>query len=353
MRRSLYIKDDDYRLSFLYGNYTTLTRFTEFDLERVVDERLSPLFVSIHTTNPEMRASMLRNPRGATSLRWLAALLDAGVEVHGQVVLCPGVNDGVYLRETLEDVMSTYASLASLSIVPVGVSVFSTEATMRPATPDEARETISVVSEYQEWARRHLGRTLVYASDELYLLAGVMPPSAEHFDSLDQAENGIGLTAAFIDSFQEMSEMPQLGSGFFQSVDGAPAWGYRGIRATRMGAQEGSGRVAILTGAYAAPVLRDLLDRNGFAHVGVIPVSNTYFGGNIAVAGLLTGADLIATLENSDINATYLLPDLCLSDDLFLDGRKLEELPRHVRVVPTTGVDLRRTLEELAPKELP
>ncbi|EQD35488.1 Fe-S oxidoreductase, partial [mine drainage metagenome] len=144
MRRSLYVKDDDFRLSFLYGNYTTLTRFTEFDLERVVEERLSPLFVSIHTTNPTLRAEMLRNPRGATSLRWLHELLDHGIEVHGQVVVCPGVNDGVELERTLEDVITAYPDLASLALVPVGVSDFSLEETMRPHRRDEARHVVEL-----------------------------------------------------------------------------------------------------------------------------------------------------------------------------------------------------------------
>ena len=127
LRRSLYVKDDDYRLSFLYGNYTTLTRFTEADLERVITEKLSPLNVSIHSTDPELRSRMLRNRRGATSLRWLRALLDAGITVHGQVVVCPGVNDGDELDRTLAGVLDRYPELASLCIVPLGVSRWSTE----------------------------------------------------------------------------------------------------------------------------------------------------------------------------------------------------------------------------------
>src|ERR1017187_9778289 len=138
MRRSLYVKDDDYRLSFLYGNFTTLPRFTEADLERVIDEGLSPLYVSIHTTNPELRAEMLRNPRGATSLRWLRELLRARVEVHAQVVVCPGVNDGAELERTLHDVLTLYPELATVALVPVGVSDFTTEETMRSHSPGEA-----------------------------------------------------------------------------------------------------------------------------------------------------------------------------------------------------------------------
>src|ERR1700734_189131 len=137
MRRSLYVKDDDFRLSFLYGNYTTLTRFTELDLERVVTERLSPLYVSIHSTDPEVRASMLRNRRGATSLRWLRALLDAGIEVHGQIVVCPGLNDGEVLDDTIAGILERFPELATAAAVPLGVSRFNVETAMRPHTRPE------------------------------------------------------------------------------------------------------------------------------------------------------------------------------------------------------------------------
>src|SRR6266540_6716969 len=145
MRRSLYLKDDDYRLSFLYGNFTTLTRFTEADLERVVTERLGPLYVSIHATDPDVRARMLHNRRGATSLRWLAALLDAGIEVHGQIVVCPGVNDGAVLDDTLAGVLDRYPELATLCVVPLGVSRYNREERMRPHTRAEAATVVDAV----------------------------------------------------------------------------------------------------------------------------------------------------------------------------------------------------------------
>src|ERR1039458_9095679 len=154
MRKSLYVKDDDYRLSFLYGNFTTLTRFTELDLERVVTERLGPLYVSIHATDPAVRAAMLRNPRGATSLRWLRVLLDAGIEVHGQVVVCPGVNDGHVLEDTMLGILDEDAELATVGVVPLGLSRFSKEPEMRPHTTNEARAVLSTVTEYQELCRR-------------------------------------------------------------------------------------------------------------------------------------------------------------------------------------------------------
>ena len=139
MRKSLYLKDDDYRLSFLYGNFTTLTRFTEADLERVVTERISPLHVSIHATDPEVRSDLLRNRRGATSLRWLRALLDHGIEVHGQIVVCPGRNDGAVLDDTLAGVLDRFPELASLCVVPLGISRYNTEEAMRPHTVERGR----------------------------------------------------------------------------------------------------------------------------------------------------------------------------------------------------------------------
>ena len=349
MRRSLYVKDDDFRLSFLYGNYTTLTRFTEFDLERVIDEGLSPLYVSIHTTNPQLRAEMLRNPRGATSLRWLGELLRADIEVHAQVVVCPGINDGAELERTLHDVVSLYPDLASVALVPIGISDFSSDETMRSHTPEEARNVVTLAERFQDLTLDLLGRVSVFASDEFYLVAGKKPPSATKFESLDQAENGIGLVAAFIESFVERTEMAKLGSGFFQSVDGAPAWGYRADRGASAGIDRG-GEVVVITGEYAAPILRELLDDHGFQDVGILPVVNSYFGGNIKVAGLITGQDLIRATSDVPQSTICLLPDVCLSEGRFLDGLTLEDLAHPVITVRTTGHDLRATLESVRSK---
>lgn len=351
MRRSLYVKDDDFRLSFLYGNYTTLTRFTEFDLERVVEEGLSPLYVSIHSTNPELRAEMLRNPRGATSLRWLKELLRAGVEVHAQVVVCPGVNDGHHLEHTLHDVLSLYPELASVALVPVGVSAFSFEPTMRSHTQKESRVVVALAEKFQRLTMEILGRVTVFASDEFYLVADQTPPPAIKFDSLDQAENGIGLVAAFEQSFVDRSAMDKLGSGFFQSVDGAPALGYRAPRGGESPFYVGS-EVLVVTGEYAEPLLRKLFVANGFADVGVLAVKNAYFGGNIKVAGLLTGQDLTTALKDVPESTVCLLPDVCLSEGRFLDGLTIEDLSHRVIVVPTTGKDLRTTLESVRTKGL-
>src|SRR4051794_30987616 len=163
MRRSLYLQDDDFRLSFLYGNFTTLTRFTEADFERVITEQLSPLYVSIHATDPDLRARLLRNRRGATSLRWLALLLEAGIEVHGQVVVCPGVNDGAALDDTLLGILDRFPQLATVGVVPLGVSAHNREPEMRPHTIAEARAVVATVEAWQERYTRALGRRLVHA----------------------------------------------------------------------------------------------------------------------------------------------------------------------------------------------
>src|SRR5947199_3760966 len=193
MRKSLYVKDDDFRLSFLYGNFTTLTRFTEADLERVVTEGLGPLYVSIHATDPEVRTRMLRNQRGATSLRWLDALLDAGVEVHGQVVVCPGVNDGEVLDDTLLGILDRFPRLATVGIVPLGVSAYTTEPDMHEHTAAAAGAVLDTVGRWQSRFQDALGRRLAFAADEYYVLAGRPFPDTDDYESFPQHENGIGM----------------------------------------------------------------------------------------------------------------------------------------------------------------
>ncbi len=232
MRRSLYLKDDDYRLSFLYGNFTTLTRFTELDAERILTERLGPLFVSIHTTDPELRAHMLRNPKGATSLRWLEVLLDGGIEVHGQIVVCPGVNDGAALEDTLAGILDRYAGLASVGAVPLGLSRYSKEAEMRPHTLGEAEQVLDTIEGWQRLYKKAVGHRMVFAADEYYLLADRDLPPARSYDGYPQHENGIGMTRAFAEAFTRPASGGPGGvrHGFFASVDAAPAEGYRAPR---------------------------------------------------------------------------------------------------------------------------
>ena len=355
MRRSLYLKDDDYRLSFLYGNFTTLTRFTEADLERVITERLSPLHVSIHSTDPDLRARMLRNPRGATSLRWLRALLDNGIEVRGQVVVCPDVNDGAALDDTLAGILDEYPELAQVAVVPLGVSKFNPEANMRPHTLAEARAVVDAVEDWQDVYQATLGRPLVHAADEYYLMADRPFPPADRYDGFPMHEDGIGMARTFELEFTGVADAPTgTRRGFFAAADAAtlppnPA-AYTGLRAHPVAGPVTlrTRRVApigILSGELGARVLAPLVERLGRDDVRIIPVRNEFFGGNTGVTGLMVGADVGRVLAAEPETHRYLLPDVCLSDEgVFLDGAAVADLPRPVEIVPTDGHALRQAL---------
>lgn len=359
MRRSLYLKDDDYRLSFLYGNFTTLTRFTEADLERIVTERLSPLHVSIHATDPDRRAHMLKNRRGATSLRWLRALLDHGIVVRGQIVICPGENDGAVLDDTLAGILDEYPDLDCVAAVPLGVSRFNRAATMRPHTPAEAAAVVDTIEDWQDVFHAVLGRRMVYAADEYYLMADRPFPSASSYDGFAMHEDGIGMARTFEAEFEGLTDdVTGVRRGFFAAVDAPPnPAAYTGLRSA-CGAAGGpepttvalgprrNAAVGVLTGELGAHVISPLVDSLGRADVRVLPVRNDFFGGNTGVTGLMTGDDVARTLAEQPSGDRYLLPDVCLSDDgRFLDGLRVEELPRRVEVVSTDGAALRRALE--------
>src|SRR4051794_29593487 len=358
MRRSLYLKDDDYRLSFLYGNFTTLTRFTESDLERVITERLSPLHVSIHATDHEVRNRMLKNPRGGMSLRWLRALLDHGIEVRGQIVVCPGVNDADVLGDTLTGVLDRYPELTSVAVVPLGLSKFNNEPAMRLHTPAEADRVVDIVERWQETFLELLGRRMVFAADEYYLMTGRPFPPADQYEGFSMHEDGIGMARTFELEFQGRAEAATgVRSGFFAAVDlpSNPA-AYTGLRAsgdhaspTPVRLRQARQLTAVLTGEFGARVIGPLIDGLGRDDVRVLPVVNEFFGGNTGVTGLMTGADLSRVLEGEPPADRYLLPDVCLSDDgRFLDGVTVAELPRPVEVVATDGISLRRALGEAA-----
>jgi len=370
MRRSLYLKDDDYRLSFLYGNFTTLTRFTESDLERVITERLSPLHVSIHATDHETRNRMLKNNRGGMSLRWLRALLDHGIEVRGQIVVCPGVNDGDVLDDTLCGVLDRFPELSSVAVVPLGLSRYNTEPAMRLHTVAEAVRVVELVERWQAEYLRLLGHRMVFAADEYYLMAARPFPSADTYEGFPMHEDGIGMARTFELEFEGHTESPTgVRSGFFAAVDAPtpvamptrlpsnPAQ-YTGLRTRGVSHTHPNERLAsatprraigVLTGEFGAKVIAPLIDRLGRDDIRVIPVVNEFFGGNTGVTGLMTGDDLARVLADQPAGDRYLLPDVCLSDDgRFLDGSTVDQLPRLVEVVGTDGIALRRALEQAA-----
>ncbi len=357
MRRSLYLKDDDYRLSFLYGNFTTLTRFTEADLERVVTEGLGPLYVSIHATDPEVRTALLRNRRGATSLRWLGALLDAGVTVHGQIVVCPGVNDGEVLEDTLLGILDRFPRLETAGVVPLGVSGFNREPDMRPHTRAEAEAVLDTIARWQSRYLDALGRRLVFAADEYHLMAGRPFPPLDEYEGIAQHENGIGMARVFESEVHGAlagtvgtADATGTRSGFFAWVDGAPPEGYRAPRQTNGGLAVRDARrdgarapITVLTGTYGEAVLTPLLPaltEQAGTRVRLLAVENEFFGGNIGVTGLLTGGDVTRALAGVDAGDRVLMPDVVLSNDQFLDGTSVADLPRSVEVVATDGASL-------------
>jgi putative radical SAM enzyme (TIGR03279 family) len=361
MRRSLYLKDDDYRLSFLYGNFTTLTRFTEADLERVVTERLSPLHVSIHATDPDVRSDMLKNPRGAMSLRWLRALLDHDIVVKGQVVVCPGVNDGAILDDTMAGILDRFPELDSVAVVPLGISKFNGEAAMRFHTLGEAQAVVDTVADWQDIFQTTLGKRMVYAADEYYLMARRPFPDAERYDGFHMHEDGIGMARTFEAEFYGRTDsITGVQRGFFAAVDAPPnPAAYTALRST-CGPASGSDAptssvvlrprrtapVGVLTGILGAPVITPLIESIDRDDVRVLPVANEFFGGNTGVTGLMTGEDVTRVLAGEPDGHRYLLPDVCLSDDgRFLDGVTIDELPRPVEVVATDGAALRAALE--------
>ncbi|NBU36817.1 MAG: DUF512 domain-containing protein [Actinobacteria bacterium] len=362
MRRSLYTKDDDYRLSFLYGNFTTLTRFTEADLERVIDEKLSPLYVSIHAAEPRKRAAMLRNERGGTSLRWLHQLIDAGVEVHAQIVLCPGVNDGDVLDDTLHRLLEDFANLSTVAIVPLGLSKHNTEPRMRVHSREEARAAIDLIDAWSARFMSVLGRPVVFAADELYLRAGRELPGLTAYGEFEMLEDGIGLGRSFIEGFKgNRDDTRHHDGGFFGSVDStayvralnpAADTSLRQSHAVPVSLSAKRSQdvrsLAIVTGELGAAVIGPLLRSIDDDRISLVTVPNRFFGGNTAVAGLMTFEDIMETLGEGDRNTRYLLPDVCLNGERFLDGHTVEELSRvhNVEVMPTSGSALRARIQQ-------
>ena len=364
MRRSLYMKDDDYRLSFLFGNFTTMTRFTEADLERVIDERLSPLYVSIHSPEPHVRSDMLRNVRGGFSLRWMKVLLDNDIQIRAQIVLCPGVNDGEVLESTLAGLLEQYPTLESIAIVPLGLSKFNTEDRMRFHTKAEAELVIETVGKWQARYVRAIGRQPIHLADEFFLVAQKVVPEASHYGDFPMLEDGVGLVRSFLDAFAGTGpDLMGKQSGFFASVDIASPTDYvrvvnpaadTGLRSSvsvpvslRVRKQTSNKPIAIVTGAYGAEVMRSALRAENFDEVTVLEVENLYFGGNTAVAGLMTFEDIERVLSDDNGSHVYLLPDVCLNDGVFLDGGTLDGLVQKfdVEVLPTSGSSLRDRLE--------
>jgi putative radical SAM enzyme (TIGR03279 family) len=308
-RPSLFIKDEDVRLSFLYGNYTTLTSISEDEMRRIIEQRLSPQYVSVHATDLDVRAYLLGIDKERADIApKLKRLLDAGIDIHAQVVLCPEINDGQILRRTIADLAAEYPRISSVAIVPLGLTRYNTDARLTAVTPDFCRHVIDEVALIQSDFRKKLGTTFAFLGDEIYLRAGRAVPGRSHYGDYPQIEDGIGMVRSFNNQFaalvkklkrQNSSQIPQV-------------------------------RGTILTGTLFAPILKPLIEslnvRFG-TELMVAAVENNYFGGDVSVAGLLTGGDLLSARERISGNFVVIPKSTLKSDeDIMLDGMTLQDL---------------------------
>ena len=302
MRKGLYVRDDDYRLSFLYGNFITLTNLKEEDFQRIIQTHMTPLYVSVHATDPKVRCEMMHNRFAGELMDKLERLFAAGIEVHTQIVCCPGYNDGEILAKSFHDLYARHPHVLTMAVVPVGITKHREGLhPLRTFTKEEAAALIDQVTPWQRQCREETGKTFIYLGDEFYLLAGRDVPTAEWYDGFPQLENGIGLTRSFLDEWQ--ATLPSLSS--YQAA--SPA--------------------VIPVGESAFTVLQPLLDalnkQFNTAH-SFVPVPNQFFGGKVNVTGLLTASDILQTCKES--GKRLILPAVVLNNDkLFLDDTALEQ----------------------------
>jgi len=311
MRETLYVKDDDYRLSFWNGNFITLTNLGDEALRRIARQRLSPLYISAHATNPALREKILGNPGAALIMEQLRYLAGAGIETHTQVVLCPGLNDGRELERTAADLAGLWPAVRSLAVAPVGLTRFRQGLhPLRVFTREEARGLVRWIALKQEEYLRDLDYPFIFASDEFYLMSGEPVPPAERYADFPQTENGVGLTRLFMDEWEEV-------------LDGLPRETF-------------PRRVTLATGLLGEKALRPVADRlnqiKGL-EVSVKVIKNNFFGRRVTVAGLLTGGDLLGQIQSEEAGDLLALPAVMLRKDepVFLDDITPRELARRLK----------------------
>ena len=325
MRDTLYFKDDDSRLSFLQGNYITLTNMKESDMDRIIRYRLAPINISVHTTNPELRKKMLHNRFAGDICEKLKRFYDAGIPMNSQIVLCKGINDGKELDRTIEDLGRFLPYMESLSIVPVGLTRFREGLTcLEPFTKEDARDVLKQIHRWQEHFRKEYGTAFVHASDEWFILAGEDFPPEEYYEGYGQLENGVGM-------------MPLLQSEFEEALD-------------EMQGDNRERELSIATAKLAYPTICMLTERIREKYPNIVIrvycIENHFFGEMITVTGLLTGQDIIKQLSGKKLGERLLLPGNMLKadEDIFLDDITLNELSTAlqvpVNIIKSEGEDL-------------
>ena len=358
MRQTLYYKDDDVRLSFLQGNYVTLTNLSRKDIGRIIKQRISPINVSVHTLNPELRAYMLGNKNGAAAVGYLKALADAGITLDCQIVCCPGINDGAELSRTMEGLFRLGGSVRSVSIVPVGLTKHREGLTpLRPFNRELAATTVRQVEDFGRMCRKKRGSTVFFCADELYIKAGIALPPYRFYEDFPQLENGVGMMRLFITEFEDALAKTTHANTEHRSGHAQIA---SPVQVAAPGAAPGVSPISesssapvffsIATGATAAEYLTNLLktveEKHDKIHGKVYTISNNFFGESVTVSGLLTGGDIISQLRGRELGSRLLIPQNMLrrGEDIFLDDVTVtqlsQELGAPVRVVRQDGADL-------------
>lgn len=330
MRESLYFKDDDSRLSFLFGNYITLTNLTEHEINRIIKMHISPVNISVHTTNPELRVKMMKNRFAGESLKIIDKLSKAGISLNFQLVLCPGYNDGNELRRSLSDLLN-YKSVSSIACVPVGLTKH--REGLEPLTPfnkQTAGEVIDIINEFGDRCEKEFGERICYPSDEFYLLAERELPEASYYGDFLQLENGVGLWSLLKD--ESKKALAEINESKYKSV-------------------------SIVTGTLAYPLLREIADMceqkwHGFKCY-VYPIVNNFFGESITVSGLVTGKDIIEQLKGKPLGEKMLIPSSMLrqGEQVFLDDVAVTELEKelniNVEAIANDGYELINSLASI------
>ncbi|MDO4633231.1 MAG: DUF512 domain-containing protein [Eubacteriales bacterium] len=313
MRDTLYFKDDDSRLSFIQGNYVTLTNMSDEDIERIIRYHLSPINISFHTTNPKLRCEMLHNRFAGDALKKVDRLVEAGIELKGQIVLCKGINDGEELERSIQDLSRYLPQLGSVSVVPVGLTKFREGlAPLQPFTKEDAKEVLACIHKWQKLLYKEYGTHFIHAGDEWYLLAEEELPQAESYDGYLQLENGVGMIRLFCEEVEEELD--------------------------RRAGDDREHTVSIATGVLAAPFMKQaaekICSRYPKMKVHVYTIENRFFGSRITVAGLLTGQDLIEQLKDQELGGALLLSENVLrsDEDVFLDDITLPQLENALQI---------------------
>lgn len=325
LRESLYFKDDDSRLSFIHGNYVTLTNMTQEDVDRIIKMRMSPINISVHTTNPELRVKMMKNKHSGEVLKYLNDFADAGLSMCGQIVLCRGVNDGEELVRSLTDLAALYPAMSSVAIVPAGLTKFREKLyPLTDFTKDEAAEVIDMINFFGDVHKEKHGTRLFYAADEFYLKAEREIPDSDYYEDYPQIENGVGMIRSLTDEFglalDNASDMAEL------------------LNKKRS--------VSLVTGVASYPMIKEQVNRLcrlcPNLSVEIYEIVNNFFGRSITVSGLLTGKDICEQLKDKPLGEELIIPINCLrhGEDVFLCGMTVAEMEDRLGVaVKASGAD--------------